>query len=157
MELKTSAKRVQETLEKCDYKLEVRQYPASTRTAVDAANAIGCDVEMIAKSLIFKGAKSGNPILIVASGVNRVNEKVVAKIIDEKLLRADADFVFEKTGYKIGGIPPVGHKADMITLIDEDIFNMPEIWAAAGTPNAVFKLTPDILLNITRGKVINIK
>jgi len=157
MGLKTSAKRVQDALQKYEYELEVKQYPASTRTAADAASAIGCDVEMIAKSLIFKGAKSGEPILIVASGSNRVNEKAVAKIIEEKLLRADADFVFETTGYKIGGIPPVGHKADMITLIDEDILNLSEIWAAAGTPNAVFKLTPQILLNITNGKVINIK
>ncbi len=157
MELKTSAQRVQDVLGEFGFELEVKQYPASTRTAKDAADAIGCSVEMIAKSLIFKGKESDNPILIVASGINRVNEKAVAKIIGEKLLRADADFVFEKTGYKIGGVPPVGHKSDMITLIDEDILEFDEIWAAAGTPNAVFRLTPDILKNITCGKIISIK
>jgi len=157
MELKNSAKRVQDVLEKFGYELTVKQYPASTRTAKDAAEAIGCSEKMIAKSLIFKGEKSGDPILIIASETNRVNEKAVARIIDEKLLRANADFVFEKTGFKIGGIPPVGHKDAILTLIDEDLLKLDEIWAAAGTPNAVFRLSPEILLKIIDGKVISIK
>jgi prolyl-tRNA editing enzyme YbaK/EbsC (Cys-tRNA(Pro) deacylase) len=157
MELKKSAKRVQEILESFDYELVVKQYADSTRTAQQAADAIGCTVAMIAKSLIFKGKDSGKPILVIASGVNRVNEKAVGRIIGEKLLRADADFVFENTGYKIGGVPPVGHIVAPITLIDEDILALDEIWAAAGTPNAVFRLTGDMLLKITDGKVISIK
>jgi len=155
--LKKSAGRVQEVLEKFGLDLEVKQLSASTRTAQEAADAIGCDVAQIAKSLVFKGKETGVPILIIASGINRVNEKTVAAELGEKLLRADADFVFNKTGYKIGGVPPVGHKSPPITLIDEDILTFDEIWAAAGTPNAVFRLTPKILKDITKGKVINIK
>jgi len=155
--LKKSASKVQEELKKYDFELKVKELSASTRTAQEAADAIGCTVAQIAKSLVFKGKETKLPILIITSGINRVSEKNVAVIIGEKLLRADADFVFEKTGFKIGGVPPVGHKTPPITLIDEDLLKFDEIWAAAGTPNAVFMLSPDILKKITHGKVICVK
>ncbi len=155
--LRKSAVRVQEALTALGFDLEVKELSASTRTAQEAADALECEVAQIAKSLVFKGETSGKPILIIASGINRVNEKKVGAVIGEKLLKADADFVFEHTGYKIGGIPPAGHKEPLLTLIDRDILTYNELWAAAGTPHAVFKLTPDILTKMTGGQVIDVK
>ena len=155
--LKKSAERVQTVLNEFGYELNVVEFSDSTRTAQEAANAIGCTVGQIAKSLIFKGKSSQKPILIIASGTNRVNEKLVKEYIGEKLEKADAEFVLEHTGFVIGGIPPVGHIKPITTFIDEDLMQYSEIWAAAGTPNAVFKLTPQILVEITKGSIIKVK
>ncbi|WPC39269.1 YbaK/EbsC family protein [Clostridium sp. JS66] len=155
--LKKSAQKVQNVLNEFGFELNVVELSDSTRTAQEAANTIGCTVSQIAKSLIFKGKASQKPILIIASGTNRVNEKVIKEHIGEKLQKADADFVLEHTGFAIGGIPPIGHKDSIITLIDEDLMQYDEIWSAAGTPNAVFKLTPKILVEITKGDIISIK
>ena len=138
-------------------RFEVLEFDAGTRTAADAAAAIGCTVAEIAKSLLFRARASGRPVLVVASGVNRVDEKKVAAVIGEKIARADADFVREQTGFAIGGVPPVGHAVAPLTLIDEDLLKLTTIWAAAGTPNAVFKLTPGQLVELTNGAVGEIK
>ena len=134
----------------------VMEFDASTRTAEDAAKAIGCTVAQIAKSLVFRTRQSDRPLLVVASGVNRVDEKAVGRIIGEKIGRADADFVRGQTGFSIGGVPPVGHRVAPIVLLDEDLRTYPEIWAAAGTPNAVFKLTPGELESLTGGTFADI-
>jgi len=155
--LKKSAERVQAVLNEFGFELNVVEFSDSTRTAQEAANAIGCTVGQIAKSLIFKGKSSQKPILIIASGANRVNEKVVKEYAGEKLEKADAEFVLEHTGFAIGGVPPVGHVKPITTFIDEDLAQYSEIWAAAGTQHAVFKLTPEILIKITEGKVIKVK
>jgi len=155
--LKKSTARVQMALSESGFELNVIEFSDSTRTAQEAANAIGCTVGQIAKSLIFKGKTSQKPILIIASGVNRVNEKLVKEYISEQLEKADAEFVLKHTGFVIGGIPPVGHIEPITTFIDEDLMQYDEIWAAAGTPNTVFKLTPKILLEITKGTVIKVK
>lgn len=155
--LKKSAARVQKAVNEFGFELNVIEFSNSTRTAQEAADAIGCTVGQIAKSLIFKGKTSQKPILIIASGTNRVNEKLVKEYVGEKLEKADADFVLEHTGFAIGGVPPVGHITSISTFIDEDLMQYDEIWAAAGTPNAVFKLTPKILLEITKGSVIKVK
>lgn len=155
--LKKSALKVQTVLNEFGLDLNVVEFPESTRTAQEAANALGCTVGQIAKSLIFKGQTSQKPILIIASGANRVNEKLVKEYIGEKLEKADADFVMEHTGFAIGGVPPVGHKTPITTYIDEDLMQYDEIWAAAGTPNSVFKLTPKILAEITKGTIIKVK
>jgi prolyl-tRNA editing enzyme YbaK/EbsC (Cys-tRNA(Pro) deacylase) len=136
---------------------EVLEFEAGTRTAADAAAAVGCEVAEIAKSLLFRARESGRPVLVVASGVNRVDEKKVAALIGEKILRADADFVREQTGFAIGGVPPVGHAVAPLTLIDEDLLKLATIWAAAGTPNAVFKLTPGELVELTGGRVAEVR
>jgi len=149
--------KVKAVLDEMGYDFNILEFSDSTRTAQDAAKAVGCLVGQIAKSLIFKGKESQKPILIIASGSNRVNEKTVEKYIGEKIEKADADFVLENTGFAIGGVPPVGHIKPIDTYIDEDLLQYDEIWAAAGTPNSVFKLTPEILLDITKGTVINIK
>lgn len=150
--LSNNAQRVQSALASFGFDLEVVELPDSTRTAAEAAAAIGCTVEQIVKSLIFK-TQSGKPLLITASGSNRVNEKQIREIIGEKITRADADFVREVTGYPIGGIPPLAHKQRIETIIDQDLMHHDEIWAAAGTPNAVFKLTPQQLVFVTNGRI----
>lgn len=149
--LSLSAQKVQDALNQFGVSLQVVEFDASTRTAQDAANAIGCTVGQIVKSLIFKGRQSGKPLLVLASGSNRVDEKKIAAIVGEKIEKADADFVRQHTGYVIGGVPPVGHASLMETLIDQDLLQYAEIWAAAGTPNAVFKLTTVDLQRIVVG------
>jgi prolyl-tRNA editing enzyme YbaK/EbsC (Cys-tRNA(Pro) deacylase) len=135
---------------------KVLEFDAGTRTAADAAAAIGCTVAEIAKSLLFRAKPSGRPVLVVASGDNRVDEKKVAAMLGEKISRADADFVREMTGFAIGGVPPVGHATAPVTLIDEDLMKFATIWAAAGTPNAVFQLKPAALAELTGGQVANV-
>ena len=136
--LKKPAARVQAVLDEFGYELNVTEFPESTRTAQEAADAIGCTVGQIAKSLIFKGKTSQKPILIITSGANRVNEKKVKEYIGEKLGKADADFVREHTGFAIGGVPPVGHIKPITTYIDEDLMQYDEIWAASGNPKLGF-------------------
>jgi prolyl-tRNA editing enzyme YbaK/EbsC (Cys-tRNA(Pro) deacylase) len=134
-------------------RFQVLEFDASTRTAADAAAAIGCEVAQIAKSLIFRGATSGRAVMVIASGADRVDEKKAAHAIGERIARADADFVREATGFAIGGVPPAGHRTKPITLIEERLMRFAEIWAAAGTPNAVFRLTPSDLVELTGGRV----
>lgn len=155
--LKDSARRVQAALDAQGLALKVREFPASTRTSEEAAAAIGCSVAQIAKSLVFRARDSGRPVLIVASGANRVDEKKVAALIGEKIERADPEFVRVKTGYVIGGVPPIAHLEPPVTLLDEDLFKLQVIWAAAGTPNAVFELTPADLRSLTGGQVADLR
>jgi prolyl-tRNA editing enzyme YbaK/EbsC (Cys-tRNA(Pro) deacylase) len=152
-QLSKNAKRVQTALAGFGLDLVVVEFPESTRTAQDAANAIGCQVEQIVKSLVFQCRPSGKAILIAASGGNRVNEKRIKEILGEKIVRADAEFVRQVSGFPIGGVPPVAHTQPIETIIDEDLMQYQEIWAAAGTPNAVFPLKPQQLVLITAGKV----
>jgi prolyl-tRNA editing enzyme YbaK/EbsC (Cys-tRNA(Pro) deacylase) len=129
----------------------------TTRSAQDAARAVGCKVGQIAKSLVFKGATSRQAVLVITSGSNRVDEKKLSDRIGEPVLKADADFVRQQTGFAIGGVPPVGHAQPIAVFIDEDLLTYSEIWAAAGTPQAVFRLTPQELQKITNGRVIGVK
>lgn len=154
--LSESARKVQDALNRHKLTCEVVELPGSTRTAQEAAQAIGCRVEQIAKSLVFQGKTTRHPVLVVASGANRVNEKKLRDLLSEPVRKADAEFVRERTGFAIGGVPPVGHSQPIETFIDEDLFKYGEIWAAAGTPHAVFKLTAADLVKITQGKVVSI-
>ncbi len=131
----------------------VLEFGASTRTAAEAATAIGCTLAQIAKSLIFRAETSQRPLLVIASGVNHVDERKVAALVGEPIARADADFVRKATGFSIGGVPPVGHAEDPVVVIDEDLFAFEVIWAAGGAPNAVFQLTPAQLKKLTGGTV----
>jgi len=156
MSLSDSARRVQEALRACGVACQVVELPDSTRTAVEAAQAVGCRVEQIVKSLVFRGETSGRPILIAVSGANRVREAKVKALLGEAIAKADADWVRQRTGYAIGGIPPVGHAEPILTLIDRDLLQYDVIWAAAGTPHAVFRLTPAELVRITGGQVAEV-
>jgi prolyl-tRNA editing enzyme YbaK/EbsC (Cys-tRNA(Pro) deacylase) len=149
MEMSKSAARVQAALHAAGVEARVVELPQSTRTAAEAAQACGCEVAQIAKSLVFVGA-DGEAVLVIASGTNRVNEKRLG------LQRASAEFVREKTGYAIGGVPPVAHATPLRTLIDQDLLRFERIWAAAGTPNAVFELSPADLPRITGGELTSI-
>lgn len=155
--LKPSAQRVQDALAAQGFRNEVIELADSTRSAAEAAAAVGCTVGQIAKSLVFKGAASGRAILVIASGANRVHEKRLGQGLGEKLEKPDADFVREQTGFAIGGIPPLGHARPLPTMIDEDLLQFGEIWAAAGHPNAVFRLTSDELVRMTGGTVTTVK
>ena len=135
-------------------RFQVLEFDLSTRTAADAAAAIGCEVAKIAKSLVFRAANSGRAVLIIASGVDRVDENKAAAALGERIARADADFVRESTGFAIGGVPPLGHKTKPIVLIEQSLMRFDEIWAAAGTPNAVFRLTPSDLVELTGGRTV---
>lgn len=155
--LSPSAARVQAILDAIGLGHRVFEHESSTRTSEEAAASVGCTVAQIAKSLIFRAKESGTPVLVIASGANRVNEKAVGALIGEKIERADPDFVREKTGFAIGGVPPLGHAVPPLVLIDDDLMSLGEIWAAAGTPNAVFRLTPDELVSMTGGRVAAVK
>ena len=156
MNLSSSAQKVQQALNAIGMQLEVVELPDSTRTSVEAAQAIGCQVGQIAKSIIFQALASQRPIMVIASGPNRVNEKVIETLIGEAIGKADADFVRQRTGFVIGGVPPVGHIEQIETFIDTDLLQYPEIWAAAGTPHAVFRLTPADLLRMTSGRLVSV-
>lgn len=133
----------------------VRTFPAGTRTAVDAANAIGVEVAQIVKSLVFRLA-SGEALLVVASGANRVDERKLEALAGQAVGKADADFVRAQTGFAIGGVPPAGHATRIETLVDEDLLALDELWAAAGTPRDVFSLTPAELVAMTGGRVADV-
>ena len=156
-ELKASAQRVQDALTARGFSNQIVELADSTRTAAEAAAALGCTVGQIAKSLIFRGAQTGQALLVIASGANRVNEKQMATQLGEPLQKATADFVREQTGFAIGGVPPIGHAQPVTTVIDEDLLQFAEIWAAAGHPHAVFRLTPDELVRMTEGVVLCVK
>jgi len=156
-DLKPSAQRVQDALLAAGFGCQVVELPDSTRTAAEAAAAVGCFVEQIAKSLIFVGSSSGQALLVIAGGGNRVDEKKVSALSGEKIVRAGAEFVRAQTGYVIGGVPPIGHPSPLRTWIDADLLSYTAIWAAAGHPNAVFCLTPADLVAMTGGIVAEVK
>lgn len=133
--------------------VEVVEFGESTRSAKDAAAAIGCELGQIVKSLVFKTRKTERPVLILASGVNRVSEALIRDSLGEKLGKADAEFVRQSTGFAIGGVPPFGLANKLPIFIDEDLLKYSTLWAAAGTPNAVFELTPHELLEASEGIV----
>ncbi len=154
--LSSSAQRVQAALNQSGIDFEVIELANSTRTAPEAAQAVGCQVGQIAKSLVFRTGDH-KAVLVIASGANRVDEKKVSLHLSQTIHKADANFVREQTGFAIGGVPPVGHLQPLQTLIDEDIMQYSEIWAAAGTPNAIFRLTPEALQQITGGLVVQLR
>ena len=157
MQLSATAQKVQDLLVARGFDCRVIEFAESTRTAQEAADRAGCQLGQITKSLIFQGKQTGKPILVLTSGANRVNEKLISTYAGEAIGRADADFVRSVTGFAIGGVPPLGHAQPMETYLDEDLLQYPTIWAAAGTPNAIFELTPGALLEMTAGNVARVK
>jgi prolyl-tRNA editing enzyme YbaK/EbsC (Cys-tRNA(Pro) deacylase) len=156
MALSASTQKVQEALQAHGLTYQVLELADTARSAKDAARAIGCGVEQIVKSLVFRSRLTHRPILVVASGGNRVNEQTLSALVAEPIEKADAAFVRQQTGFAIGGVPPVGHAQRLATFIDEDLLQYDRIWAAAGTPNAVFPLTPADLQRLTQGQVVRI-
>jgi len=155
--LSPSVQKVQDALKALGFSNEVMELQSTTRTSAEAAQTVGCQVGQIAKSIIFRRKQTDRPILVMTSGSNRVNEKRIEELIFERLGKADADYVRKYTGFAIGGVPPVGYLEKLDIFIDEDLLQYEEIWAAAGSPNAVFKLTPSDLIKMTGGRVVSIK
>ncbi|MDO9129604.1 MAG: YbaK/EbsC family protein [Anaerolineales bacterium] len=155
--LSPSAQKVQDALCALGFDCTVIEFQESTRTSAEAAARVGCEIGQIVKSLVFRGQVSGKPVLVLTSGANRVDEARVSQYAGESIRRADADFVRAASGYAIGGVPPVGHLQPMETYLDEDLFQYNTIWAAAGTPNAVFELAPVELAKMTRAKIAVVK
>jgi prolyl-tRNA editing enzyme YbaK/EbsC (Cys-tRNA(Pro) deacylase) len=157
MALAASAQRVEDWLASRGLAGRVIEMPGTTRTSAEAAAAIGCTVAQIAKSLLFRGIDSGQPILAIASGVDRVDEAKLAGLIGEGIARPDADYVRAATGYVIGGVPPVGHATPIATFIDAGLLSIDPIWAAAGTPFAVFRLSARELVTLSGGQVVDLR
>jgi prolyl-tRNA editing enzyme YbaK/EbsC (Cys-tRNA(Pro) deacylase) len=157
MALGPSAGKVQDALAARGLACQVVEFPQTTRTSREAAAAIGCSVAQIAKSLVFKGRRSDKPILVIASGANRVDLGKLAALVGEPVDRPDADFVRQRTGFAIGGVPPVAHAEPLDTYIDAELMGLGDIWAAAGTPFAVFRLTPAALVALTGGRIADLK
>jgi prolyl-tRNA editing enzyme YbaK/EbsC (Cys-tRNA(Pro) deacylase) len=155
--LSPSAQTVQDALWRLGFPYEVRESANPTRSAQDAARLVGCEVGRIVKSLVFRGARTGRAVLVIASGANRVDEARLADLVGEPVAKADADFVREQTGFAIGGVPPLGHPNAIESVIDEDLLDYDEIWAAAGTPNALFRFRASDLVRMTGGRVVAIK
>ncbi len=150
-----NVERVRASLHERGIEAQPIEFAESTRTSAEAAAAIGTTVAQIAKSLVFLA--DGAPVLVIASGVNRVDTKKLAALLQAKITRADADAVRQATGFPIGGVPPTGHTSSLRTVIDDDLMTFDVIWAAAGTPNAVFQTTPADLQAMTGGQVADIK
>jgi len=154
--LSPSAQRIQLAIRELGLNCEVIELPGSTRTASEAAEAVGCNLGQIIKSLVFASVTSHQPVLVLVSGANRVNEQRLSAVFGESVIKADGDFVRVQTGFAIGGVPPLGHIQPIRTFIDADLMAFDEVWAAAGTPHALFSLTPAELLVMTHGEVVNI-
>ena len=155
-DLKPAAQRVQEALREKGLDSQVRHMSQATRSADEAAAACGCSVGQIVKSLVFRGAVSGKPYLFLVSGANRVNQEGVAQVIGEALRRPDANDVRDITGFAIGGIPPFAHKTPLATYMDAALLDFPQVWAAAGTPDAVFPIAPDRLAAAAGASIITV-
>ena len=153
-----TAQKVADAAQRLGLDITIKEFEATTRTAQDAANAIGCSVAQIVKSLLF--VVDGQPTMVLVSGENRLDEKKLAALCGvgrKKVKRADAEIAREATGFAIGGVPPFGHNTPLPTYIDEDFLQFDVIWAAAGTPNAVFAITPQDLVRVTDGTVADLK
>ncbi len=154
--MRSAAERVTAALRSQGLATEVREFPQSTRTAQDAANAIGTSVAQIVKSLVFLA--DGSPVLALVSGANRVDlQKLAAAVTARTVEKADADLVRRVTGFSVGGVPPVGHDNPLPVYIDQDLMPFPVVYAAAGTPSTIFEVDPRVLARITKGRIIDLR
>jgi prolyl-tRNA editing enzyme YbaK/EbsC (Cys-tRNA(Pro) deacylase) len=153
--LPDAARRVALLLETHGYAKPIVMLPATGKTSAEAAAGLGCAIAQIAKSIIFRRVSDDAPVLVIASGANRVDEAKVAAHVGP-LGKADARFVREQTGYAIGGVCPIGHATKPVMLIDKDLLALDSLWAAAGHPHAVFNLSPQELVAMTGAPVVDI-
>ena len=138
-----------------DYGITVRRFPEGTRTAVDAARAVGCEVGQIVKSLVF--VAGGTPVVALVSGANRLDEARLGAVAGGPVLKADAATARAATGYAIGGVPPFGHATDVRVFMDRDLLAYDAVWAAAGRPDSVFEIQPDRLRELSKAMVVDLK
>jgi prolyl-tRNA editing enzyme YbaK/EbsC (Cys-tRNA(Pro) deacylase) len=157
MSISKRAQQFQELLTERGLNLTVLELPDSTRTADDAARTLECKKSQIVKSLVFRAVTDNSPIVVLASGPNRVNEATIARLVGNQIVKGDADFVKDVTGFAIGGVPPLGYRRKVTLLVDEDLLAFDEVWAAAGTPNAVFKITGRLRDILPEHQVVSVK
>jgi prolyl-tRNA editing enzyme YbaK/EbsC (Cys-tRNA(Pro) deacylase) len=150
-----SVNRFESWLAGTDFGVTVREFPEGTRTAVDAARAVGCDVGQIVKSLVFVAA--GKPVVALVSGANRLDEARLAAVAGEPVAKADAETARTATGYAIGGVPPFGHATEVPVFMDRDLFGYGVVWAAAGRPDSVFEIQPERLRELSNAMVVDLK
>ncbi|HUY74335.1 MAG TPA: YbaK/EbsC family protein [Candidatus Dormibacteraeota bacterium] len=148
-------RRFESWLAESEVGIEVRQFPQGTRTAADAARAVGCDVAQIVKSLVFLAA--GQPVVALVSGANRLDEQRLGAIAGEPVLKADAERARAATGYAIGGVPPFGHATEVRVFMDRDLLRHRVVWAAAGRPDSVFEINPERLSELSSATVADLK
>jgi prolyl-tRNA editing enzyme YbaK/EbsC (Cys-tRNA(Pro) deacylase) len=151
-----SVRRVRAALEERGLDPRFVELESTARSAAEAAEALGCRVGQIVKSLVFRGAETGRPVLVLAGGPNRVDEGEISVLTREPIEKADAAFVREKSGFAIGGVPPVGHAAQPVVFLDEDLLKQDEVWAAAGHTHVVFGLAPQDLHRANGARVIRV-
>ena len=154
MALSKNAQKIQDALKSRHLQLEVIELDASTRTAQEAANEVGCQIGQIVKSLVFRSGEDA--LLFLVSGQNQLDVARVSAELGIPVEKADADFTREKSGYPIGGVPPIAHATPMRAFIDRDLMAFDEVWAAAGTPHAVFKLESRLLPELTGGLILDL-
>ncbi|OUM99921.1 MAG: hypothetical protein BAA04_13065 [Firmicutes bacterium ZCTH02-B6] len=152
MSASLAVERVRAALREKGVDTEIVEFAQSTRTAQEAADAIGTSVAQIVKSLVF--VAGGRPFLALVSGANQADTDKLAALMGAPVERADARTVREATGFAIGGVPPVGHATSLVTFIDQDLLQFEEVYAAAGTPHAIFRIAPQELVRITGGRVV---
>jgi Cys-tRNA(Pro) deacylase len=148
-------RRFESWLAESEIGVAVKQFPQGTRTAVDAARAVGCDVAQIVKSLVFVAA--GQPVVALVSGANRLDEKRLAAVAGEPVTKADAEMARAATGYAIGGVPPFGHATEVPVFMDRDLMRHRVVWAAAGRPDSVFEINPERLRELSNATVSDLK
>jgi prolyl-tRNA editing enzyme YbaK/EbsC (Cys-tRNA(Pro) deacylase) len=151
-----TVERVAQALRSAGVASEIVELPGAARTAKLAAEFLGCEVAQIANSLVFRGATTGAAILVMSSGARRVDTKKLAGVVGEPIGKADAEFVRDKTGFAIGGVAPVGHTGAPRTFVERSLAAWPEIWAAAGHPNTVFRLSYLELVRLTGGAEVDV-
>jgi prolyl-tRNA editing enzyme YbaK/EbsC (Cys-tRNA(Pro) deacylase) len=153
--LPDTARRVADLLQALGHDKPVVMLPETGKTSAEAAAGLGCSVAEIAKSIVFRRLSDDAAVMVIASGVNRVDEQKVAALVGP-LGKADAKFVRQRIGYAIGGVSPIGHAEKTVMLVDEDLLRLDSVWAAAGHPHAVFNLTPRQLLDMTGAPVADV-
>jgi prolyl-tRNA editing enzyme YbaK/EbsC (Cys-tRNA(Pro) deacylase) len=151
-----SVAKVTKALKDLGIEAEVLTFTESTKTSQEAADMAGCELAQIAKSIIFRAKKADRAVLVITSGINKVDTKLIRDHLGEKPDKADADFVREKTGYVIGGVPAIAHAEEPIVYFDETLCQFDEIWSAAGSPYSIYKIKTEDLIRITGAKVIKV-
>ena len=147
--------RFEDWLATTDFGVQVRRFPDGTRTATDAARAVGCELGQIVKSLVF--VAGGRPVVALVSGSNRLDERRLGAVAGEPVTKADAETARSATGYSIGGVPPFGHATEVPVFMDRDLMGYGVVWAAAGRPDSVFEIEPARLRELSKAEVVDLK
>ena len=147
--------RFESWLSSADLSVTVKAFPDGTRTATDAARAVGCELGQIVKSLVFMAG--GHPVVALVSGSNRLDEKRLGSVAGLPVTKADAEIARSSTGYSIGGVPPFGHATNIPVFMDRDLFSYDVVWAAAGRPDSVFEISPERLRELSGATIIDLK